>query len=33
VFAESYITIVEDNFTILSTQPSPVDIVIELSRP
>src|SRR5574341_416908 len=25
VFAESYITIVEDNFTILSTQPSPVD--------
>jgi hypothetical protein len=33
VFAEDYITIVEDNFTIPRDQRSPTDIVIELSRP
>lgn len=33
VFADGYITIVEDNFTILSTQTSPVDIKIEMGRP
>ncbi len=33
VFAEGYITIVEDSFTILRDQPSPTDIFIEMSRP
>jgi len=33
VFAEGYITIIEDNFTILRNQPSPVDIRIEMERP
>lgn len=33
VFADGYLTIVEDTFTILSTQSSPVDIVIEMARP
>jgi hypothetical protein len=33
VFAEGYITIVEDNFTILSTQTSPVDILVEMTPP
>lgn len=33
VFAEGYLTIVEDNFTIPSNQPSPTDIRIELTRP
>lgn len=33
VFAEGYVTIVEDNFTIFRDQPSPVDIVIEMSQP
>jgi hypothetical protein len=33
VFADGYITIVEDNLTILSDQPSPVDMTIEMSRP
>ncbi|MBN1311416.1 MAG: trypsin-like peptidase domain-containing protein [Anaerolineae bacterium] len=33
VFADGYITIVEDNFTIRSTQTSPVEIRIEMVRP
>jgi hypothetical protein len=33
VFAEGYLTIVEDNFTIPSDQPSPTDISIQLTRP
>jgi S1-C subfamily serine protease len=33
VFAEGFITIIEDNFTILSEQPSPTDIVIEMTPP
>lgn len=33
VFADGYITIVEDNFTILRRQTSPVDIRIEMGRP
>lgn len=33
VFADGYITIVEDNFTILRSQTSPVDIKIEMGRP
>ncbi len=33
VFAEGYVTIVEDNFTIPDEQPSPTDIVIEMSLP
>ena len=31
--AEGFITIVEDNFTILSEQPSPTDIMIEMTPP
>ncbi len=33
VFAEGYITIVEDNFTVFRSQPSPADIIIEMGRP
>jgi len=33
VFADGYITIVEDNFTILRNQTSPVDITIEMGQP
>ncbi len=33
VFADGYITIVEDNFTIPREQPSPTDITIEMSKP
>ncbi len=33
VFAEGYITIIEDNFTIPRDQPSPTEIVIEMTRP
>jgi S1-C subfamily serine protease len=33
VFAEGYITIVEDNFTIRSDQTSPVDILVEMTPP
>ncbi len=33
VFAEGYITVLEDNFTVLSTQPSPSEITIQMSRP
>ncbi len=33
VFAEGYITKVEDRFTIPRDQPSPTDIVIEMNRP
>jgi S1-C subfamily serine protease len=33
VFADGYITIVEDNFTILRSQTSPVDIKVEMGRP
>lgn len=33
VFAEGYITIVEDNFTILRSQTSPADVKIEMGRP
>ncbi|MGF1507590.1 MAG: carboxypeptidase-like regulatory domain-containing protein, partial [Anaerolineae bacterium] len=33
VFAEGFVTIVEDNFTIPSDQPSPTDIRIEMNHP
>ncbi|NDJ53238.1 MAG: hypothetical protein GYB68_09165 [Chloroflexi bacterium] len=33
VFAEDYITIIEDNFTIFSDQESPADILVEMSQP
>lgn len=33
VFAEDYITVVEDNLTILRDQESPASMVIEMSRP
>jgi hypothetical protein len=33
VFAEGYLTIVEDNFTIPSDQPSPTEISIQLTQP
>lgn len=33
VFAEDYITIVEDNLTILRTQESPASMTIEMTRP
>ncbi len=33
VLAEGYITIVEDNFTVLMDQTSPATIVIEMNRP
>jgi len=31
--AEGYITVVEDNFIVLKSQPSPVEITIEMSPP
>ncbi len=33
VFAEGYITVVEDNFWILKAHPAEVDITVEMSRP
>lgn len=33
VYAEGYLTIVEDNFTIPSEQPSPTEISVQLTRP
>ncbi len=33
VFADGYITVLEDNFVILRNQPSPADITIEMARP
>ena len=33
VFAQDYITVVEDNLTILRSQDSPAEMVVEMSRP
>jgi hypothetical protein len=33
VFAEGYITVLEDNFTVPGEQPSPSDILVEMNRP